>query len=549
LEMTAFESTKYVWMRYLPGMPDSTSPMEPYWKSLVFAIRDDLSRCRILETRAETMGTLKQLRYIPKQFLDHDQHGQPLVEDLPGARVYPSTNYDPKDIKKLIDYGLQPLSQLEFIERVEADLARRRPPSRMKSPSTNQDWQSRMAKVLTIPSARKKPTREETATRNEIIHQTKRLNLLPLADGRWFKANTHLPLADGRRFKAKTEVAYFPKTQDGLAIPGDLGIPLICESALENEDRKKLFESLWVPTMTSDIVRESIFDLYKTRNPKSLSASFDHLKFLYLTHDATKPASGYQVIKLMGDSTRKWFAPHQEVIYTMDDTPYSAWSILGLSLGKPKYEGATFVHTKYFTGPPSEAAAHDMSWEAWLQFLGCRRYPQLMTMDKSSISAACQYVCEHKPSKFLGLIQQMISEDDPETAGFNASNLGVKLLCHGDQFKPPCDSFVPLRKLQNECAGFLQDGEVFPFLKLEIPNLEDDDASQWLFLRDWGVRDARDEEQDRFFFYLRILEVITGSNKEAEHMKCSSRLLNLYVQIWKAWDGVYDLRYGCWGVR
>lgn len=512
--------------------------MEPYWQSIVFAIRDALSGCRVLETRAENIGPLKQLRYIPKQFLD--QHGQPLVEDLPGARVYPSMRYDPKDIKKLIDYGLQPLSQLEFIKRVEADLARRHN-STMKSPSTNQDWHSRMAKVLMTPfdRPRKKLTSEESATRSQIINETKFLNLLPMADGRWFKAKT------------KAEEICFPKTEDGLAIPGDIGIPLIRESALENEDRKKLFESLWVRTKSPGFVRASIIGLYKNGwgyRPESLSASSNHLKFLHLTHEAKMPASDYKEIKLMGDSTRKWFAPHQEVIYTMDENPYSAWSILGSSLGKPKYEGATFVNKKYFTDPPSKAAAHDMGWEQWLLFLGCRRYPQLMTMDKSSISAPCQYVCEHKPSKFLGLIQQMISEDDPETAGFNASNLGMKLLCQGDQFKPPCDTFVPLRKLQNECASFLQDGEVFPFLKLEIPEL-DDEQSKWLFLRDWGVRDARDEEHDRFFFYLRILEVITGSNKEAENMKCSTRLLNLYVQIWKAWDGVYDLRYGCWSLH
>lgn len=127
-------------MRYLPS--DSIS--DEFWKNLRPKIVSLLSDTRCLRPWSETSLHLpSQLRRVNGDY--RDRYDEPLFADL-AEKAYLSRNYTFRDYNALSLLGTYNMNYQILIPRIQADLGRA--DSKMKAITTDEDWHTRAAKLL-----------------------------------------------------------------------------------------------------------------------------------------------------------------------------------------------------------------------------------------------------------------------------------------------------------------------------------------------------------------------------------------------------------------
>lgn len=503
-QMCDHEGLQYQWMRYLANLTEY--PWDPFWQKLVDKIKTHLTKVEILRPRRR--GPLRRIGDLSRlSLMKSDRNSEPLFADLPGSQErYLSTGYMSKDLDILQKFGLNYMFQNEFLDRVKRDLSV--PDSKMKSQQTSEDWHERAAEAIDL-----------SFTRNwtERIADTKALSLLPLCDGRWVSANSGS--------------SFFPTVKNEIFVPGDLGLQLLNPKACSNAKRKKLFINLGVNDLDIKLaLRPRILNKYKRGDLINLQASYAHLVFLYLTHEAG--FEDYKNVKLY-DHEGYSYLPETGDLYFISDDPQSLWQLS--QTGDFVFEGVHFVHPQYLENPPKQATQHNITWKDWLHSLGIRRYPRLVHREHSRLSPECVKVAEKHPKRFLSFLRYAWnSEGDSvvkdEDALEELADTEVCCQFRGEEMFPLRDSYLPLPGLKAQCSRLMGDDEFFPFLHTEEPLAVDGDVNKWSFL----LEHLEVKSQDGWPFYVQMLSCITDSNTQgnsANQMGRPGRLIEIYGRI------------------
>ncbi|KAI5865504.1 hypothetical protein GGS23DRAFT_559520 [Durotheca rogersii] len=486
---------KYHWMRYLPKLSDY--PWDPFWRKLVDKIKDRITDEDILLLRDGT--TLRKISRAERLYSTYcDQLGLPLFDDLSGNLArYLSQSYGWKDLDLLSDYGLDYMAQDQFIARVRNDLSS--PTSRMRSPSSSDDWHERAARCLSL-SFRKGWTNR--------IAETKELKLIPLIDGSWVDSRHDV---------------YFAVTSNCLKIPTDLGLSLVHPDAAKLADRKQLFRNLGVKYASVEDIRTRIFQRYKPGIEISIDTSRSHLEFLYRTCDSKSFLffPGMFLYNTLGVC----LPTEGNVFYLVDNARYGLWELhLKVDENKrPRWPGIHFLSEKYFENPPNEER---LPWKAWLHlYLGVRKVPRLVVPHTAELSEECLFVAEHLSSELLGFLRYSWSHRDFSVTPEHMDMLkALEVPCLGGQLEILSKTYLPSTAIFKRHNEFMRLGEFFPILDIrdDFDTLSQDD-----FLREIGVKDISPDLD----FYLDVLYYIKLSHPEPSDLVDSSRILRLYLRI------------------
>jgi hypothetical protein len=249
-------------MRYLPQFRDSG--LGELWTDLLAKIQAILKETPVIYSYDQSERRLiSEMRFIPPEF--KDALGRPLFLDAPKS-TYLAMEYENSDISALRSLGLRDLSINDVIDRVNQDIGSNS--SRLRSNTTSLDWYSRATKFLL------------NSFTGQIVPRLKVMKLIPL-------------LQDDNFASALGGPVYFPDT-DRILIPSDLGLRLVKPGSIkDNMWRKKLFSALGVIDACVPEVRKLILKKYR-RNillqpPITLDQSVAHLRYLYWTHQMSRP--------------------------------------------------------------------------------------------------------------------------------------------------------------------------------------------------------------------------------------------------------------------
>jgi hypothetical protein len=298
LQFCEHDKLQYRWMRYLPQ--EDGYPWDEFWTNLIDEIGDRLKRTPVL--RPAKPGPLRSISASRTHASDTlDKYGKPLFADIAPER-YLCLDYQDRDLKLLEKHGLKYMSTKAILDRVEHDLAA--PDSRMKS-IDDEDWHSRAARLLNHPFE---------MSWSHIQKDVKRLSLLPLRDGRWGSI--------------ESGAVYYSRVKGiDLDIPVDLDLDVLHPKPVDNEDRKKLFDSIGVTHASPSSIRKAIFKKYGTKFSIKSKDAASHLRFLYLTEKFVEPPYDYDRI-LLRPEEGGYFSHEKVDFYIRDKIPYGAGELL-----------------------------------------------------------------------------------------------------------------------------------------------------------------------------------------------------------------------------
>jgi len=273
-------SFRYQWMRYLP----EDFITDEFWRTLWTMVREKLEQIALLEPWSGN-GLYKpsDLQKLSEGVIAEDR--SPLLPDLEGAEIYLSPKYTEAGFQILKRLGTITLQLSKFIDRLDADL-RIPGDSRWRSMKNNADWRTRICKVLSRAFMRNNPDQQK---------RLRTLALIPLCDSKWVSS------ASGTKI-------YFPKT-DGIPIPADLGLDLVCPMAAENVTWTDLLITLGVMSCPCDFVISSINKRYNATSLDNfkLFNAVAHIRYLYcfLPKDHSSLAPQVRVANQHGSLLKK----------------------------------------------------------------------------------------------------------------------------------------------------------------------------------------------------------------------------------------------------
>ncbi|EEY19489.1 conserved hypothetical protein [Verticillium alfalfae VaMs.102] len=515
LQFCEHPSLCYTWPQFLPSTTDKSSA---FWSSLVQRIEDLVSQTPILRSRHKRgLRTIKNVHIIATIAADSD--GASLFDDSV-LDPFISTAYKRASVEALKPYGLHACHFFIIRNLLEADLANSQ--SRMKSPSTSEDWHSAVARLLTFFFTEKVKT---------AISKLRLCVILPLNDGLWVSAN------DG--------VIYLPTTA-GIPIPPGVKKHVLDSTAVANADRRALFEHLGAVEASVSEVRKSVLEaLYSPSSPKHVDVekSRAQLHFLYLSHNSRQRGErlGQILLYKENNATGK---TDEEDFYLHSNDPYGPEALLGPTDTWPGLE-VTFLHPAYLEVSPSAPTAGHPSWKGWLyDHLGVRRRLRLISQNRHEISQQFTSVLDHHPAKWLGLFEYLWRHEESlfkekQYLKEYLSGLQIDELC-----KPPLEvycelknSYLPLPHLQQQCRRFMgNDSTHFPFLSLEGNEDEEAFLTKWLFLH--TKFQVRKEDDTRFLLDM-LFRISNVESTSALTDKCRT-IMDLYVAIETRSQGATD---------
>jgi hypothetical protein len=512
-EFCQHPTLQYQWMRWLPQR--NSYPWDGFWIGLLDRIEARIQEVKVLRT----LGT-GRLDYIHKlcrlQPWLRDKDGDPLFTDL-DEEIYLAKEYTRKDLKLLEPYGLESMSPSDAITRVEKDLEKDPHQSRMKNPTTDNEWHSLAARALVLL--------KNTATVGPAQDRLKQLRFVPLENGTWVSSSSG-PL-------------YYSHSSGSLAIPDDLDLSLVDSEAASNPDRRALFDKFGVIEALVKDVRALILKkpIRPVADAGTLAASITHLKFLYLSEvlleDDENQAKlrGYHVY----DQNMRARSPTKHDVYLTTDDEYGPSELFKPQGDAPGFP-APFLHHDYIKEKPATPPGYSWGWEGWLQ-LRLRLRLQLRLAKKGpdrelELSSAFRYIEQHRPERLLGSLQRVWELERKEvtaSADIMRELRQVEVVCKGrDEFalsEPLSTTYLPLPELEGKHSRYAED-EGFVFLDLSEPITSSTYRTKWGFLVDDLGVGCTDDLQ----FYLTILRTIRYSNAAAG-VRRNTRVLDLYEVI------------------
>ena len=484
-------SLRYRWMRYLPE--DSIS--DEFWRTLWTMVCEQLARIPLLEPWSGN-GLYKpsDLRKLSERYLAEDR--SPLLPDLEGAEIYLSPKYTEADFQILKRLGTRSLSSAEFFDRLDADL--RILGSSWKALENNADWRTRICKVLL--TAISKPHQQR---------RLKKLALIPLHNGNWKSSASGIKI-------------YFPKT-DGVPIPVDLGLDLVCPMAAENAAWTDLHLALGVMSCPQESVISSIYRRYNATSLENftLSNAVAHIRYLYwfLPKDHLSLTYRVRLANQHGSLLKK----HQYLYFPEDKDDYSPSKLFKQDDKLPGL-AVHYLHGDYLKAVDPEIIRNGRAWMSWLEeTVGVRRIPELFTEPYFGLSREFQYIVDYRSDRLLGTLKRGWEFYGHQIHHVEDLKGTAVLLENGDR-RTLGSTFLPLPKLR-EIATELCIAEGFPFIAIsEI--LREEEKMSWMFVEDLavGVRDNLD-------FYLSALEMYKTTNPTLNTDSARDRLTRIYKNI------------------
>ena len=518
-EFCEHDKLRYTWMRFLPQLKGY--PWDCIWKDLVQMIT---SKTKDVPVMVPFNGGPLRLIRKSRRFSDHDldKSGDPLLEDI-RPPIYLSKDYRESDLNMLTQCGLSYINISQRLARIQADLSRSK--SKIKSSTTDEDWQNRLARALLICWEENSDDEQE---------EIKQLELLPVA-GEWLSAASTVPRL------------HFP-TLNGINIPDRLGLHLLDADALACADRRKLFTALGATELSAKEVKR----LIKKRHNSTASLNdleiVSHVEFLYMTHEPEITSSAYSYIYLVMENYEPLCRVGSVDIYLLDSQPYGAAELIGQdSKDKRGDPMIKFLSSRLDRSPLcGSAKGHSLSWVEFLHSsLGIRRRLRLTAQSSRGaavkLSPAFQYVLKNRRDKLVGLLEYCWVDERDAIMGSEDAITTLK------DTKVPCmnattklrRTILPLPKLQHLCGQYT-DIKSLPFLELDS-SLEDNDLSNWMFLNE-----AFDVTvDDNVYFYRQVL--IKMSYTEPSDDKVFGLLEKIYTRWKDSSDKRGDrrrLRYG-----
>jgi len=492
---------QYTWMRYLPRA--GTHHWDPFWQTLVDGIKERLLEQPVVRTRGRrVLRYIRKVKVVPKTCCD--QHGNPLFRDL-NPEIYISDSYNGEDIDILKHFGLSTLSIEDIVMTVRQDLAQSAA-SRLQSPTTDDDWHTRVAKLLLLPWERGWDDKQA---------ELRGLALIPLQDGSWANA------ADG-------DLLY--GTIGAIRIPAGLGFRLVPTALASNRTRRVLFDELGVRQADCNMVRARI--LSQQGRAYRSDSSREFLKFLYLTHE-TRSDDEPLVSLCIIDRAHGPRLPAQQDVYLRDNHSYGAESLLGAA-SMPLFD-AFFIHPIYLKNPPSPPSTASPTWTEWLHdYVGVRRHVRLLSRDGAALSRECKHIAENQGGKLLGFLKHVWPVEGPivaNNATIREELRGLLVPCTKGTSEKLSRCYMPLEELQRVRERFAED-EIVNFIDLRGPNESKDNTdanllSEWAFLTNvLGVTFQND-----VCFGTDLLDAFLGWALPTLTSQGASKLLDLYQYI------------------
>jgi hypothetical protein len=323
---------------------------------------------------------------------------------------------------------------------------------------------------------------------------------------------------------------------DNIPIPPGVEIPVIDPGAVSNHDRRTLFTHLGVVESSVAGVRNAILKAYEANDGRvDVAESRAHLHYLYLTSQHDEAQIGPRSIYVWTHRISR-ADPRRVDVFLPSDHPYGPGALLQRAGDAPGLTVA-FLHPLYLNNVPQPLTTSNLSWKKWLvDFLGVRDKLRLVSPSRDCLSRDWLYVAEHRPEKFLGLLEHLWKDEGSRYIGGNDSlkaqirHMNADMLCYGSASEGRvrlCDTWLPLPPLQRQCLRFMEWSEPFPLLNLEDTTAAEQLSAKWMFLHtNFSVGMAEDTD-----FFLDILRWIQRANPDASSLSRSQRVLDLYLTI------------------
>ncbi|KAL4924172.1 uncharacterized protein BDV17DRAFT_301281 [Aspergillus undulatus] len=505
----AHPTLAYQWMRYLP--PHDWNSQDSLWKGLTREIDRQLQVTPTMWTRSlKGMRTVHDVRLVPLYM--RDRHGEPLVPDLV-LEQYLSSRYLQRDLTLLQNYGLRMMSKSEILERLGRDVENDGS-SIMRNPNTDNDWHSRVAKIL-ISLLKADPA--------GMGRRIKILNLIPLIGGEWRASRT-----------CGISPIYFHKVH-GYPLPTDGPFNLVEPSAESNPVRKQLFELLCVKKASVQEARSRIIGQDKRWTPH-VATSRSYLQFLYLTDHLDRDNDFglvYNNVRPFNSNNTRLPLSHG-VYYFPGDGPYSPQQLLaGFDPGDPS-RGANdlrpvILHHEYMRDCPEKPAEEAHTWESWLS-VKLKIHNAIPLTRIGRISEECLYVATSFPEKFMSfLLKSWKSEQLLITGSPTATKqlLDLEVLCEDGTMYPLGETYIRT-DLTKIADTLLREGDFFPWLKID-PSI--DDSAEFAKIDVLAKALHFGHPKTELDFYLSILFFVASASVKRGQLLNNDRVFDLYARI------------------
>ena len=502
-------SLKYQWMRYLP----EDSVTDEFWRTLSTMVDEKLEQTPLLEPWSGN-GLYKpsDLEMLSEIFIAED--GSPLLPDLVDAEIYLSPKYKDADFQILRRLGTKALRCSSFIDRLDADL-RNPSGSKWRSMKENNDWRTRMCKALSRIFTKQLPNQQK---------RLRMLALIPLCDGRWLSS------------ASQTRI-YFPKT-DGICIPADLGLNLVCTLATENIAWTDLLITLGVSSCQQDSVIRAIHTRYKARNLDNFTVfnAAAHIRYLYwfLPKDHSSLAPQIR----LANQHCSLLKEDQYLYFPDEEDEYSPSKIFMQDDELPGYP-VHYLHKEYLSAVHPEVVRNGWPWMRWLEEIAkVRRRPELRVKGYEKLSKEFQYIINHRSNKLLGVLKRGWAYYRSQISEIMEGELrNSAVLLKNGRRTSLLRTFLPLPKLRKITAE-LHVADAFPFIAMFEP-IRDEEKLEWIFVKDLGVG-----IDDNLEFYLSALKTFMTINPELSTTSARDQLARIYQNIQlRCGEGLDYVRY------
>ena len=489
-------SLRYKWMRYLP----ENSITDDFWRTLWTMVREKLKRTPLLEPWSGN-GLYKpsDLEKLSESVIAEDR--SPLLPDLEDAEIYLSPKYTEADFQILKRLGTTTLQWSKFVDRLDADL---RIPggSKWRFMKKNADWRTRICKLLSSAFIENLPDRQR---------RLRTLALIPLRDGRWVSS-------------ALGTKKYFPKT-DGIAIPADLGLDLVCPMAAENIAWADLLSNLGVMSCPRDFVVSSIHKRYNATNLDNFKVfnAVAHIRYLYwfLPKDHSSLAPQVRLANQHGSLLKK----DQYLYFPDEGDDYSPSNLFKQDAQLPGHP-VHYLHEDYLKAVDPEVIHNGRPWTRWLEeIVAVRRITELRAKDYDGLSKEFQYIVNHRSNRLLGTLKRGWAYYRLQINNVVEGELrNSAVLLENGRRTSLLRTFLPLPKLK-QIAAELRIADAYPFIAIS-ELLRDEERLEWIFVKDLQV--GIEENLD---FYLSALETFKTINPALNTTSARDQLARIYQNI------------------
>lgn len=498
----------YQWMRYLP----EDLITHEFWGTLWDLIRVELEQTPLLESwSGRGLYKPSDLERVPKKFLTKDQ--RPLLPDLKGAEVYLSPQYTEADFQILKRLGTKSLQWSKIIDRLDADL--RNPSGSKWRLIKNDEWRTQICNLLQMSS---------TKNLSNHYQRLRTLALVPLRDDIWVSSFLRPKI-------------YFPKT-NGIPIPTDLGLDLVCPLAVENVAWVGLLSDLGTMSCPQQVVISLIRKRYDSINLANfkLFNAVAHIRYLYsfLPKEHSSLLPQVRLANQHGSLLK-----NDQYLYFPDEgDDYSPAKLFQQDAHHPGHP-VNYLHKDYLEAVDTETVHNGRQWTRWLEeTFSIRRIPELRAKSHNGLSKEFQYIVGYRSNRLLGTLKRGWAYYRPQFNNILEGELrNSSVLLENGRRTSLLSTYMPFPKLK-QIAAELCIADAYPFIAMS-ELIKDEEILDWIFVKDLQIG-----IEDGLAFYLSALKTFKKINPAPKSTSAKDQLVRIYQNIQsKCSEGLDCVRY------